>query len=134
MLIESGDDAKPYLWNILIYAAGDKRRSFHDGKDHRGLFQHEKTADVYRRNDGATRSRGTGIRRDWNRAILSIIPPTVWQSGGIGYGVAVEGKDDNGNELTFKLYIPLSGEIRPKLTRRILRKKPNRRKTGIYLH
>ena len=36
--------------------------------------------------------------------------------GGIGYGVAVEGKDDNGNELTFKLYIPFSSEIRPKLT------------------
>ena len=36
--------------------------------------------------------------------------------GGIGYGVAVEGKDDNGNELTFKLYIPFSSEIKPELT------------------
>lgn len=30
--------------------------------------------------------------------------------------MAVEGKDDNGNELTFKLYIPFSSEIKPELT------------------
>lgn len=36
--------------------------------------------------------------------------------GSIGYGIAVEGEDDNGNSLTFKLYIPLSSEIREKMT------------------
>ena len=36
--------------------------------------------------------------------------------GSIGYGIAVEGEDDNGNSLTFKLYIPLSSEIRERMT------------------
>ena len=35
--------------------------------------------------------------------------------GSIGYGIAVEGEDDNGNSLTFKLYIPLSSEIRERM-------------------
>lgn len=32
-------------------------------------------------------------------------------SGNVGYGAALEGKDANGNELVFKVYIPLSQEV-----------------------
>lgn len=36
--------------------------------------------------------------------------------GDIGYGAALEGKDANGNELTFKVYIPLSQEMKRPVT------------------
>lgn len=37
-------------------------------------------------------------------------------SGDVAYGVAMEGVDENGNELAFSLYIPLSQEIEKTLT------------------
>ena len=98
------------------FRAGDERRVLHDGKKVTEVyFNNEKTADADRRDDGE-RDRvvlvfdaAGGGRPDQ----LCHRPP-----GGrrIGYGVAVEGKDDNGNELTFKLYIPFSSEIKPELT------------------
>ena len=37
-------------------------------------------------------------------------------SGNVGYGAALEGKDANGNELVFKVYIPLSQEVAQPVT------------------
>ena len=126
MLIESGDDAKPYLWNILIFA-----------QETNGVpFTMEKITEVFFNNEKLPMYTGemTGDEIAWywyttrlEQGDFVNYSTNRLADGGIGYGVAVEGKDDNGNELTFKLYIPLSGEIRPKLTPEDF-KKPNRRK------
>lgn len=115
MLIESGDDAKPYLWNILIFA-----------QETNGVpFTMEKITEVFFNNEKLPMYTGemTGDEIAWYWYTTRLeqggfvnYSTNRLADGGIGYGVAVEGKDDNGNELTFKLYIPLSGEIRPKLT------------------
>ena len=115
MLIESGDDAKPYLWNILIFA-----------QETNGVpFTMEKITEVFFNNEKLPMYTGemTGDEIAWywyttrlEQGDFVNYSTNRLADGGIGYGVAVEGKDDNGNELTFKLYIPLSGEIRPKLT------------------
>ena len=115
MLIESGDDAKPYLWNILIFA-----------QETNGVpFTMEKITEVFFNNEKLPMYTGemTGDEIAWywyttrlEQGEFVNYSTNRLADGGIGYGVAVEGKDDNGNELTFKLYIPLSGEIRPKLT------------------
>ena len=135
MLIESGDDAKPYLWNILIFAQETNGVPFTMEKITEVFFNNEKLPMYTGRNDGRTRSRGTGIRRDWKQGDFVNYSTNRLADGGIGYGVAVEGKDDNGNELTFKLYIPLSGEIRPKLTPEDFTERSRTAgKSGIYPH
>lgn len=115
MLTESGDEAKPYLWSILLFA-----------QETNGVpFTMEKVTEVFFNNEKLPMYTGemTGDEIAWywyttrleagNMVSYSTNRPA---DGGIGYGVAIEGKDDNGNELTFKLYIPLSGEIKPKMT------------------
>lgn len=115
MLIESGDDAKPYLWNILIYA-----------QETNGVpFTMEKITEVFFNNEKLPMYTGemTGDEIAWywyttrlEQGDFVNYSTNRLADGGIGYGVAVEGKDDNGNELTFKLYIPFSSEIKPELT------------------
>ena len=115
MLAESGDDAKPYVWNIIIFA-----------EETNGVpFTMEKITEVFFNNEKLPMYTGemTGDEIGWYWYTTRLEPENLVNystkrpaDGGIGYGVAIEGRDDNGNELTFKLYIPLSGEIKPKLT------------------
>ena len=114
MLTESENEEKPYVWSILL---SRRRRTACPSRWKRSprCILTTKTADADRRDDGE-RDRvvlvfdaAGGGRHDQ----LCHRPPGRRR---IGYGVAVEGKDDNGNELTFKLYIPFSSEIKPELT------------------
>ena len=115
MLTESGDDAKPYQWSILLFA-----------QETNGVpFTMEKITEVFFNNEKLPMYTGemTGDEIGWYWYTTRLEPGELVNystnriaDGGIGYGVAIEGRDDNGNELTFKLYIPLSGEIKPKLT------------------
>ena len=115
MLTESENEEKPYLWSILLFAQETNGVS----------FTMEKVTEVYFNNEKlpmqTAEMTANEIEWYWYSTRLEAGGMTSYATdrpadGGIGYGVAVEGKDDNGNELTFKLYIPLSGEIRPKLT------------------
>ena len=115
MLTESENEEKPYVWSILLFAQETNGVS----------FTMEKVTEVYFNNEKlpmqTAEMTANEIEWYWYSTRLEAGGMTSYATdrpadGGIGYGVAVEGKDDNGNELTFKLYIPLSGEIRPKLT------------------
>ena len=115
MLTESENEEKPYVWSILLFAQETNGVS----------FTMEKVTEVYFNNEKlpmqTAEMTANEIELYWYSTRLEAGGTTSYATdrpadGGIGYGVAVEGKDDNGNELTFKLYIPLSGEIRPKLT------------------
>ena len=115
MLTESENEEKPYVWSILLFA-----------QETNGVpFTLEKVTEVYFNNEKlpmqTTEMTANEIEWYWYSTRLEAGGMTSYATdrpadGGIGYGVAVEGKDDNGNELTFKLYIPFSGEIKPELT------------------
>ena len=115
MLTESGDETNPYQWSILLFA-----------QETNGVpFTLEKVTEVFFNSEKLPMYTGEMIGDEiawyWYTTRLEgdeliSYATNRMADGGVGYGVAVEGKDDNGNELTFKLYIPLSGEVKPKLT------------------
>ena len=115
MLTESENEEKPYVWSILLFAQETNGVS----------FTMEKVTEVYFNNEKlpmqTAEMTANEIEWYWYSTRLEAGGVTSYATdrpadGGIGYGVAVEGKDDNGNELTFKLYIPFSSEIKPELT------------------
>ena len=115
MLTESENEEKPYVWSILLFAQETNGVS----------FTMEKVTEVYFNNEKlpmqTAEMTANEIEWYWYSTRLEAGGMTSYATdrpadGGIGYGVAVEGKDDNGNELTFKLYIPFSSEIKPELT------------------
>ena len=103
MLTESENEEKPYVWSILLVAQETNGVS----------FTMEKVTEVYFNNEKlpmqTTEMTANEIEWYWYTTRLEAGGMTSYATdrpadGGIGYGVAVEGKDDNGNELTFKLY------------------------------
>lgn len=103
MLTESENEEKPYVWSILLFAQETNGVSFTMEKVTKVYFNNEKlpmqTAEMT----------ANEIEWYWYSTRLEAGGMTSYATdrpadGGIGYGVAVEGKDDNGNELTFKLY------------------------------
>ena len=115
MLTESENEEKPYVWSILLFAQETNGVS----------FTMEKVTEVYFNNEKlpmqTAEMTANEIEWYWYSTRLEAGGMTSYATdrpadGGIGYGVAVEGKDDNGNELTFKLYIPFSSEIKSELT------------------
>lgn len=103
MLTESENEEKPYVWSILLFAQETNGVS----------FTMEKVTEVYFNNEKlpmqTTEMTANEIEWYWYSTRLEAGGMTSYATdrpadGGIGCGVAIEGKDDNGNELTFKLY------------------------------
>lgn len=103
MLTESENEEKPYVWSILLFAQETNGVS----------FTMEKVTEVYFNNEKlpmqTAEMTANEIEWYWYSTRLEAGGKTSYATdrpadGGIGCGVAVEGKDDNGNELTFKLY------------------------------
>ncbi len=114
-LIQSGDPEKPYIWDIILFAQETNGVPFTMKRATEVLFNNEKLP-----MDSTTY---TGDELEWywyttrfEGDMLTSYATRHPADGSIGYGIAVEGEDDNGNSLTFKLYIPLSSEIREKMT------------------
>ena len=114
-LIQSGDAEKPYLWDIILFSQETNGVPFTIRQATEVFFNNEKLpmdSCVY-----------TGDELEWywyttrfEGDMMTNYSTRRPADGSIGYGVAVEGVDDNGNDLTFKLYIPLSSEIKEKMT------------------
>lgn len=114
-LIQSGDPEKPYIWDIILFAQETNGVPFTMKRATEFLFNNEKL-----QMDSTTY---TGDELEWywyttrfEGDMLTSYATRHPADGSIGYGIAVEGEDDNGNSLTFKLYIPLSSEIRERMT------------------
>lgn len=114
-LTQSGDPEKTYIWDIILFAQETNGVPFTMKRATEFLFNNEKL-----QMDSTTY---TGDELEWywyttrfEGDMLTSYATRHPADGSIGYGIAVEGEDDNGNSLTFKLYIPLSSEIRERMT------------------